>query len=76
VKPILTYTAETWTTTKNDERRLSIFERKILRRIYGPICEEGQWRKRYSREPEELYNEPNVVNVMKPSRLRGPGHFV
>jgi hypothetical protein len=27
VRPILTYTAETWTTTKNDERTPSIFER-------------------------------------------------
>jgi hypothetical protein len=23
---------------KNDERSLSIFDRKILRRIYGPVC--------------------------------------
>jgi hypothetical protein len=28
VRPILTYAAETWTTIKNDERRLSILERK------------------------------------------------
>jgi hypothetical protein len=42
VRPILTYAAGTWTTTKNDERRPSVFERKILHRIYGPICEAGQ----------------------------------
>jgi hypothetical protein len=56
--------------------RLSIFERKILRRIYGPICEVGQWRKRYERKLEELYFEPNVVNVIKSSRLRWAGHVV
>jgi len=38
VRPILTYTSETWTTTKYDGSRLSIFVRKILHRIYGPIC--------------------------------------
>jgi hypothetical protein len=42
VRPLLTYTLETWTTTKNDERRLSIFIRKILHRIYGPIYKGGQ----------------------------------
>ena len=41
VRPILIYTTETWTTTKNDERRLSIFKRRILHRIHGPICERG-----------------------------------
>jgi hypothetical protein len=61
---------------KNYERRLSIFKRKILCRIYGPICEGGQWQKRYGRELEELYNEPNTVNVIKSSRLRWGGHVV
>jgi hypothetical protein len=41
VKPILTYAAENWTAKKNDERRLSIFESKILCSVYGPICEGG-----------------------------------
>lgn len=40
--------------TVNGERRQSIFGRKILRRLYGQTCEEGQWRKRYSRDIEEL----------------------
>ena len=76
MRPIVTYAAETWTTTKNDERRLSVFERKIFRRMYGPICEGGQWRKRYDRELEELYSEPNTVKVIKSSRLRWAGHVV
>jgi hypothetical protein len=55
---ILQYAAETWTETKNDERILSIFDRKILRKTFDPKCEGEQWRQTYSRELEELYNEP------------------
>ena len=36
----------------------------------------GQWRKKYNRELEGLYNEPNIVNVIKSSRLRWAGHIV
>ena len=53
----------------------SICGKKILRRIYGLICEGGQWRNRYNRELEQLYNEPNIVNVIKSSRLRWAGHL-
>jgi len=52
--PLLAYAAETWTMTNTDEKKPSVFERKILRIIYGSIREGGQWRKRYNRELEEL----------------------
>ena len=65
-----------WTTTKNDERRLSTFERKILRPTYGPICDGENWRKRCSRELEELYNESYIFKVMKSDRMRWAGHVV
>jgi len=39
IKPVLMYGAETWVLSKADELHLGVFERKILRRIYGPICE-------------------------------------
>jgi len=32
--------------------------------------------KRCDRELEELYNEPNIVNIIKSSRLRWAGHAV
>jgi len=63
VRPLLTYAAETWATTVNEEGRLSILERKILHRMYGPICERQRWQKRYNRERKELFSEPNIVNM-------------
>jgi len=36
--------AETWVLSKTDELHLGVFVRKILRRIYGPTCEDATWR--------------------------------
>jgi hypothetical protein len=44
IKPVLMYGAETWVLSKADELRLGIFEKKILGRIYGHICEGATWR--------------------------------
>ena len=37
IRSVLTYAPETWILTKDDERRLSVLERRILRRIAGTI---------------------------------------
>ena len=42
IRPVLTYGSETWVLSKQDENRLSIFERKILRRIHGPVKDGGK----------------------------------
>jgi len=39
IRPVVTYVSETRTLTKSDENLLRIFERKILRKIFGPIQE-------------------------------------
>jgi len=44
IRPVLMYGTETWFLSKADDSRLGVIERKILRRIYGPICEEATWR--------------------------------
>jgi hypothetical protein len=42
----LTYASETWTQTKRDRKQLNIFERKVYRRILGPVYdnEKENWR--------------------------------
>ena len=42
----LTYASETWTLTNRDRKRLNIFERKVYRRILGPVYdnEKENWR--------------------------------
>ena len=44
------YGSETWVLTKSDEAILGVFERKILRAIFGPTNNKGEWRIKY-----ELY---------------------
>ena len=42
----LTYTSETWTLTKTDRKQINIFERKVYRRILGPLYDNKKenWR--------------------------------
>jgi len=76
ITPVLTYGAETWALSKQDEYLLSIFERKILRRIYGPVIDMGEWRIRTNRELYQLYDEKDIVKLCKLSRMRWAGHVM
>jgi hypothetical protein len=71
---VLIYGNETWTLSKKSENAPSIFERKILRRIYDTVQDKGQWRIRYNKELYELYGEPNIVTCIKLKRLQWAGH--
>jgi hypothetical protein len=62
--------AETWVQIKADELRLGVFEREILRRIYGPIFEEGTLRSRYNEEMYRLCDEADMVTTIKPKMGR------
>ena len=66
---------ETWSLTLREERRLSVFENRVLRRVFGPKRDEitGEWRKLHNEELNDLYSSPNIVPVMK-SRMRWARH--
>ena len=66
----------TWTLSKSDETLLAAFERKMLRRILGPVCVAGQWRSHYNDELYEMYGDLTVVQRIKLARLRWAGHVV
>jgi hypothetical protein len=41
IRPVVTYGSETWWLTANDKRSLRTWERKVLRKIYGPVYDNG-----------------------------------
>jgi hypothetical protein len=56
MRPVVTFGSETWALTKSDENLLRIFERKLLRKIYGPIQEGDIWRIRNNEELNRSIN--------------------
>ena len=62
--------------SKQDEHRLSIFERKILRRMYGPVMDGGRWRIRTNQELYQQCGENDILKFCKLSRLRWAGHVI
>ena len=76
IRPIVTYGGETWRLTKEQERRLLVFENGILRRIWGPVfdVEEGTWRRRHNEELKQLSEVPLITNFLRSQRLRWAGH--
>jgi hypothetical protein len=68
--------ATVWSLTLKEERRLRVFENRVLRRIFGSKGDEvtGEWRKVHNEELNGLYSLPNIVRVIKSRRLKWAGH--
>ena len=52
ILPVVLYGCETWSLTLREERKLRVFENKVLRRIFGPKTDEvtGKWRRLHNEE--------------------------
>jgi len=55
-----------------EERRLRVFENRVLRRIFWLKRDEvtGEKRKPHKEELNDLYSSPNRVRVIKSRRMR------
>jgi len=53
-----------------------VFEKRVLRRLFGPKRDEvtGDWRKLHNEELNDIYCSPNIVRVIKSRRVRWAGH--
>ena len=78
ILPVVLYGCETWSPILREERRLRVFENRVLRRVFGSKRDEvtGEWRKLHNEELRDLYSLPNIVRVVKSTRMRWAGHVV
>ena len=76
ILPVILYGCETWTLTLREEKRLRVFENKVLRKIFGPKRDEetGEWRRLHNTELKDLYGKPDIIRKIKSHRLRWAGH--
>jgi len=72
----LTYASETWTLRKKDRKHLNIFERKLYRRILGPVYdnEKENWRILNNKEIYASVKKPTIIETIRLNRLRWFGH--
>jgi len=76
ILPVVLYGYETWSLTLREERRLRVFENRVMRRVFGPKRDEvtEEWRKLHNEEVSDLYSLSNIVRVVKSRRMRWARH--
>jgi len=76
ILPVVLYGCETWSLTLREERRLRVFENRVLKKVFGPKRDEvtGEWIKLHNEELNDLYSLSNIVRVVKSRRMRWAGH--
>ena len=70
IRPVLPCGSETWVLSKSDEAILGVFERKILRVIFGRTNDNGEWRIKYNNELYTLYKQSDIVTYIKINLLK------
>jgi hypothetical protein len=77
IRPVAIYGSESWNTTEDDEERLGVFERKVLRTIIGPMrVSDDQYRIRYNHELYQIFQDQDIVATVKIRRLAWAGHVI
>jgi hypothetical protein len=58
---------ETWSLTLREEHRLRVFEKRVLRRIFGQKGDEvtGDCRKLHNEKLHNMYSSPNLIRIIK-----------
>jgi len=76
ILPFISNGCETLSLTLREERRMRMFENRVLRRIFGPKGDEvaGEWRKLHNEELNNVYSSLIIVRVIRSRRIRWVDH--
>jgi len=69
IRPVVTYSSENWTLTAKDKNNLRIFEKQILRKIFGSVNIDNVWRIRNNMENDKLLEGADIVRFIKAQRI-------
>jgi hypothetical protein len=66
ILPVVLCECETWSLTLREERRLRVFENRVLR-IVGPNRNEvtGWWRKLHNEGLRDLHSSPSIIRLSR-----------
>ena len=72
ILPVVLYGCETWSLTLREERRLRVFENRVLRGIFWSKRKEvtRKWRKLHNEEPVYLFSYGFLTRKCKPTYFR------
>ena len=61
--PFVLFGCETWSPTLREERKMRVFDKMVLRIIFGYTRDEvtREWRRMPNEELNDLYSLPNIV---------------
>jgi len=66
IRPIKRHACETWVLKGTIKNKLMVFERKMLRKIFGPTKErDGTWKIKTNDELDELIRHKNTITHIK-----------
>jgi len=71
----VTYVSETWAMKEAIIQKLLVFERRILKRIFGATKENQIWRVKTNEELDKLIKHKNAINHIKDQRLSWFGYI-
>jgi hypothetical protein len=76
ILPVVLYGCETWSLAVREERKLKVFENRMLRIIFGPKRDgvTGRWKNCINDKLHYLYFSPSIIRIIKWRRMRWAEH--
>jgi hypothetical protein len=76
ILPVVLYGCETWSLTLREGRRLRVFEKRVMKRIFGTRRDEvtGDCRKLHNEGLHNLDFSSNIIRMIKSKRMRWTEH--
>jgi hypothetical protein len=69
ISPVLTWASETWVLSTSGVKVIAVFEKKVLRSVYGPIRDDNECRITYNYGLYALYEDLDIITFIKLGRL-------